>query len=378
MKHHLKRFHEWLLPPSNPHLGWMPYLYLVYLVFFFIKYLFVMPGPAELVMIALTLGLFFYLYFTGYWRCGAHQLINVWGIAALGVIFAPLNAGANVFFIYAGAFAPFVGTWRMTLLQVLALLALVWLEATFLQHEPFFWIPAALFTPIVALANHHYVTMARKDSDLRRSQAEVERMAQVAERERIARDLHDLLGHTLSVITLKSELATKLVGRDSARAREEIGDVERISREALAQVREAVTGYRRQGLQGELDSAGLALKAADISLEVRGDAFDADSRVESVLAMVLREAVTNIIRHSGAGHCLVSLAEESGLIRLRIEDDGRGGDYAGGSGLAGMRERVEGLGGSMSIDREEGTRLEVTVPSRPRPGVAEHRSGNVA
>lgn len=364
MKDTFRRIHRRLIPPANPHLGWMPYLYLVYLGFFFIKYFFVTPTPLELVAVFLTLGLFFYLYFTGYWRCGARQLVNVWGIAALGVVMAPINSGANVFFIYAGAFAPFVGSGRATLLQVTGLLVLVWLEAAWLQPTPYFWLPAAVFTPIVALANHHYVTMARKDSALRRSQAEVERMAQVAERERIARDLHDLLGHTLSVITLKSELAAKLVGRDRERAAAEIRDVERISREALAQVREAVTGYRRQGLQGEIDSASLALKSAGIAIEVTGHVPDVQTEVESVLAMVLREAVTNIIRHAGAQGCRIELSEDEERVRLEIADDGRGGEYEGGSGIAGMRERVAAIGGSLRIENDGGTRLRLSVPRR--------------
>lgn len=377
LRDRLSALHRRLVPP-NPHLGWMPYVYLVYLGFFFIKYFFVAPQPAELVMVVLALGLFVHLYFTGFWRTGPSLLVNIWGIAALGAIFSPLNAGASVFFIYAGAFTPFYGTPRATLVQVAGLLTIVALETAWLQPSPALWIPALVFTPMVALANHHYATMARKDNALRRSQAEVERMAQVAERERIARDIHDLLGHTLSIITLKSELAGKLVDRDCQRAGSEIRDVERISREALAQVREAVTGYRRQGLQGEIDSASVALKAAGISLEVSGEPPDVESRVESVLALVLREAVTNIIRHSEARHCRVTLAGGGEWIRLVIRDDGRGGAYAEGSGMAGMRERVAALGGTLKLDSENGMRLEIAIPRRPLPESGFERSGNVA
>lgn len=373
----LSALHRRLVPP-NPHLGWMPYVYLVYLGFFFIKYFFVAPQPAELAIIFLALGLFVYLYFTGFWRTGPPLLVNIWGIAALGAIISPLNAGASVFFIYAGAFTPFYGTPRATLVQVAGLLAIVALETVWLQPSPALWIPAVVFTPMVALANHHYATMARKDNALRRSQAEVERMAQVAERERIARDLHDLLGHTLSIITLKSELAGKLVHRDSQVAGSEIRDVERISRDALAQVREAVTGYRRQGLKGEIDSASLALKAAGISLEVSSEPPELDSRVESVLAMVLREAVTNIIRHAGARHCRTTLTRDGEWIRLVIRDDGRGGDHVEGSGMAGMRERVETLGGTLSLASDNGTRLEIAVPRGPVPESGFEQSGNVA
>ena len=360
----IRRLHRRLLP-DEPHIGWTPYLWLVYLGFFYMKYLFTEPLPGEPVAVVLATGLFLYLYFTGYWRTGRDLAFNIAAIAAIGIAMAPINSGASVFFVFAGAFIPFMTTGKRVWLALLALLATLAAVALWLQPSVAFWGPAAVITTLITMANHHFATVERQNKAIRRSQAEVERVAQVAERERIARDLHDLLGHTLSVIALKSELANKLIERDTERAGREVAEVERISREALAQVREAVSGYRRQGLQGELDSARLALEAAGIEFELVGEPPEAPPAAESVLAMVLREAVTNVIRHADARRCRIAVNSGEQHIELTVQDDGVGGVHPAGSGLDGMRHRVHSCGGRFHISGERGTRLWVTVPREP-------------
>lgn len=182
------------------------------------------------------------------------------------------------------------------------------------------------------------------------------------ERERIARDLHDLLGHTLSVIVLKSELASRLSATQPERAAEEIRDVERISREALAQVRAAVRGYRSAGFESELHQAREALEAAGIAVEARVEQPQLSAMQESVFALALREAVTNIVRHAHATICRLSLRQNGRFCELEIADNGRGGALEEGSGLSGMRERVEALGGMLERDGSNGTLLRIRVP----------------
>src|SRR5690606_29047101 len=210
----------------------------------------------------------------------------------------------------------------------------------------------------------------RTDAALRLSHDEVRRLAALAERERIGRDLHDLLGHTLSLVALKSDLAARLVERDPVAARSEIDAVSRVAREALAQVRSAVSGIRAAGIAAELASAKLLLECDGVALRhdwdesgLAGGALP--SRVETTLALVLREAVTNIQRHAHARSAEIALrAEGSDGVVLRISDDGRGGAFAPGNGLGGMRERVEALGGRLVIDsvRGRGTVVEVWLP----------------
>jgi two-component system sensor histidine kinase DesK len=206
-----------------------------------------------------------------------------------------------------------------------------------------------------------------KDAALRLSQDEVRRLAVLAERERIGRDLHDLLGHTLSLVTLKSELARKLALADPPRAQREMEEVERVSRHALAEVRAAVTGMRRSDLAAELVSARLMLEASNIALETDASATcDLSPDAEASLALVLREAVTNIHRHARATTARVVFSSNPDSFHMCISDNGRGGLAAHGNGISGMRERVRALGGALAIDSpaRRGTTLDIAVPLR--------------
>jgi two-component system sensor histidine kinase DesK len=200
------------------------------------------------------------------------------------------------------------------------------------------------------------------DVALRLSHDEVRRLAATAERERIGRDLHDLLGHTLSLITLKLELSRKLIDRDADAARNEIAEAENVARHALAEVRAAVTGFRAADLVAELASARLLLESSRVALD-----YDAPPalapEIERPLALVLREAATNIARHARASRAEVRFVREDRQLRMRIADDGHGATAAEGNGVGGMRERVHALGGSFAFaSSREGTAIEIAVP----------------
>jgi two-component system sensor histidine kinase DesK len=165
------------------------------------------------------------------------------------------------------------------------------------------------------------------------------------------------------VITLKSELAGKLIDRDPQRAGKEIREVEEISRQALSDVRDAIRGYRSKGLVAELSQAKSTLETAGVA--VRCDAsttMKLPALQESVLSMAVREAVTNVVRHAEARTCTLRLEQRNGTCHLEIEDDGRGGFQTEGNGLRGMRERVEMLGGTLTRDSKVGTKLAIAVP----------------
>jgi len=205
-----------------------------------------------------------------------------------------------------------------------------------------------------------------KDAALKLSHEEVRRLAATAERERIGRDLHDLLGHTLSLITLKLELSRKLFDRDSAASRREVEEAERIARHALAEVRSAVTGIRATDLAAELASARLLLECSSVHLDYEAPP-GLSTEIERGLSLVLREAVTNIARHARASHAQITFASGSDFVQLCIVDNGKGGIAVDGNGLSGMRERIAALGGTLGIDspRGQGTRLLVRVPMKP-------------
>jgi two-component system sensor histidine kinase DesK len=186
-----------------------------------------------------------------------------------------------------------------------------------------------------------------RNVDLLRAQDENARLAVAEERNRFARDLHDILGHSLTVITVKAELAGRLLDVDPARARSEIGDLERLSRDALADVRRAVEGYRDLTLPGELARAREALLAADIDADLPNSTEEVPSELRELFAWTVREGVTNVIRHSGARRCTVRLAASA----VEVVDDGRGpadpdpsGADRRGHGLDGLRERAAAAG----------------------------------
>jgi two-component system sensor histidine kinase DesK len=227
--------------------------------------------------------------------------------------------------------------------------------------SPLLWWWAAVFTIGVGAVNAHFAQVSRANVRLQMARDEIEHLAKVAERERIARDLHDVLGHTLSLIILKSELASKLADRDPVRARDEIRDVERISREALSEVRRAVRGYRA-GLQQEIDGAAEILRAASIKLRTKIEPVPLAPGQEAILALALREGVTNVVRHAGAAHCTIDLRRIDGEIHMIVADDGRGGAHADGAGISGMRERITAIGGRVVRDGSRGTTLTITLP----------------
>ena len=222
--------------------------------------------------------------------------------------------------------------------------------------------PAAIFLPLIAAINTNWTQRQQAQQRLLQAQDEVERIAKVAERERIARDLHDVLGHTLSVVVLKSELASKLAETDPARAVEEIRDVERIARQALAEVRSTVRGYAARSFQDELVQARAALQAAGVEAKCAVVESGIPAALEGVLALILREAVTNVIRHARATTCTLRLELHAGRCRLEIRDNGCGHPGPEGVGLAGIRSRVEALGGHFQRETGAGTALIITLP----------------
>ncbi len=213
---------------------------------------------------------------------------------------------------------------------------------------------------------------AQANRELRAAREELARAAVDEERLRIARDLHDLLGHTLSVIALKSELAAKLVERDPARARAELADVQEVTRQALGEVREAVQGYRRLGLAEAVDGARAALSAAGIDCRFDIAAAPLPDEVENVLAWAVREATTNVVRHSNARACVIRVQAEADRVELAVDDDGSMARAAGrGAGLTGLAERAERLQGTLEAGArpEGGFRLRLTVPLPGAPAV---------
>ncbi len=232
-----------------------------------------------------------------------------------------------------------------------------------------------LSVSVIGITVFAMAALRRTNAALVATRQELATLAVAAERHRIARDLHDLLGHSLSLIAIKSELAGRLLPSDPDRARSEISDIERVARESLASVRETVGGYRQPTLERELADAKVALDAAGIDPTIDHRVGPLPAPEDTVLAWALREAVTNLVRHSAARHSVIRTSRDGAVAELEVVDDGpgRATDIAAdGSGLAGLRERLERIGGRLEAGRQPtgGYRLVATVPIPDWPRVS--------
>jgi two-component system sensor histidine kinase DesK len=313
----------------------------------------------------ISLAIFLVLYFrTFHRRVHESALWYALAIAVLGYVVTPYNSGGQTYIVYAVAFFAFVPDLRLAVRLMAATVVAFALEWWWLGFPWIYSTTALVVGPVIGGMNLVYRRNQQRNAELKLSHDEVRRLAALAERERIGRDLHDLLGHTLSLITLKSELANRLFERDPVSARREIAEVERVAREALTQVRRAVTGIRAAGLAAEMASAKLLLESNGVRLDYDFADVPLPVEIETVLAMTVREAATNIQRHARANSARVTLEVQGAGLVLCVEDDGRGGAIVPGNGLGGMRERLAGIGAELRVDsgKGRGTVLRVTLP----------------
>ena len=341
---------------------------LIYLVFVFLPLLLdrSLRADANAWLASLVaIAVFLPLYWRSYLAQPRGQVLIAIAMLLIGCLLTPISFGGNTFVIYAlatigwGMSAPFA-----TGFYVIA--CMVYGGVLKASGMPLLLLlPVAFIGGVVMFGAMFGRIQERRNAVLRLTQDEVRRLARMNERERIGRDLHDLLGHTLSLIAIKSELAGKLIDRDISAAAAQIGEIEAIARKALGEVREAVSGIRASGFSAELATARLSLLSAGVSLDARIPALpQLASEIESALALSLREAVTNIVRHAAADRVEVELQSDPRSLALSISDDGRGCPIKPGNGLTGMRERIEQLGGRLSVDSAPGvgTRLRIWLP----------------
>ena len=322
-------------------------------------------------------------------RRSAIWLAALFALALAACVFYG-GSGATSLWIYVSAIAGLSIPRQRTALVVLAVTGVTYTITCYTGHVDMAdflinLLPTVLLgLAMIGLRNHFELT--RELSEARET---VARLAASQERLRLARDMHDLTGQSLSMITLKSELALRLLGRlpegpDRDRARDEIEQVGAVSRQTLHDIREAISGYRRPTLAVEVITARAALEAAgiapqdDADLTLLSGTFNPDA--EAALAWCLREAVTNVVRHSGARTCQIRLARRAGTLTLEVRDDGRGHDGAepagSGTGLRGMSERLCAVGGSLELRPAgpPGFRLIAAVPAVPAAAAADDSS----
>ncbi len=370
--------------PGEEGFNWELFLWLLYLLLLFVPLTW-QQTPDQFrswfFPTLFSLPLFLALYWRVYRRRWRLTLLDILPIALLAYCLTPLNPLAFTYLAYAAIFAPYAlrGLYRPLLLSM-ALVALHAIEIVVI-HQPTISLTLICSTVLIVLSffnGYFRVESNRKNAALKFSREEIRRLAAVAERARIGRDLHDLLGHTLSLIAVKGSLAQRLAARDLSAAIREMEDVTRTARESLKQVRAAVAGMQSASLEEELASARELLELSGVTVTYRRDQAALPSEAETVLAMVVREAATNIHRRAMATRAWIEIQLRLDTVSLLVRDDGRGGVTGRGSGLGGIQSRVGSLGGVLDIDSAAGcgTALRVQLPLDRRIDRFSSMSGN--
>jgi two-component system sensor histidine kinase DesK len=324
------------------------WIYLVWLGFLLLP----LPGaqPVAWGATGAAIAVFVALYFWGFHSSGPRLWVTRLAIFGVGLSLFPYNAFAHTFFLYAGMPGNQAKTRESIVIIVLTLIAsFAYFTARHLDGIYF-----GLVLIIVAGFGGALV-MARiiqsSQQALAGKDVEIARLAKLAERERIARDMHDLLGHTLSLIAIKSELAYKLAASDSTQASIEMREVAEVARKSLAEVRQAIAGMHRLGLMEALNATDSLLRAAGLKTRLHPPAtLPALTPVqEEALAQSLLEAGTNVVRHANATSVSLAIICEPAQVRVEVQDDGRGGEVVPGNGINGMCARMQAVQGSVKF-----------------------------
>ncbi|GAB2688471.1 sensor histidine kinase [Thalassiella azotivora] len=345
-------------------------VYLVFLAWPVLVHLETRPGGPEAAVVLAGALAFAGLYLRVVWtaldspragrRRGELALLMVLG-AALAVPLREPWLLVSMFFVVTALVTSLASRAAVAGVGVVVVLQVVHALLSRAPASELWWLP--LQTVLFAGAVSGYLRSQRAQENLLRSRALGERLAVENERLRFSRDLHDVLGHSLSVMAIKSELARRLVPTSPGRAATQMQEVEELSRSALVQMRQAVTGYRRLSLEDAVDQAREALGAAGVVAEV--EVHDVPARAGEVLAWVVREGVTNVVRHSGATRCRLACGTGRDHAYAEVRDDGRPDPRARpGTGLLGLAERVEAAGGRLTSGGAGGGgfRLRATLP----------------
>lgn len=285
-------------------------------------------------------------------------------ITAIALLVTPVSPGSSSIFPYIGFLIGFSYNARTYfMLLCTSILGIIALHFYYRYPVPFFAFPA--ISGIVAISLWGYIERIRLAARVRwlQSREEIQQLAVIAERERIARDLHDILGHTLSSIALKAELAEKLLKQEKKQdAQQHVAELHKIARESLSLVRQTVSGYKHRGLSGEVIQLCDKLRQNGFSVDINGEIPTLSPRAETALILALTELTTNVLRHSNGNHCQLSFAVNSDNVTISMQDNGCIRSITPGNGLNGIQERLHALAGDISAHINNGCRFDISLP----------------
>jgi len=338
---------------TSPKPQWLslesPLLWLAYLPMFFIPWFIQAPTPIQIIGATIGVTIFLVVYCLAIGATGLRLITCSIVTLFIAIALIPTYGNWTVIAIYAAAMIGDLRPTRRAAILVGAFAFIAVFAGIISQQNPFYWGFGIFMMVMVGIGVISRAALQDKNHALTNAQMEVKQLAAIAERERIGRDLHDMLGSTLTLIAIKADLAARLATSDPQGAEAEMRAVAATARDGLADVRAAVAGMTGATLAREIATSQTALSAAGIASVVEGDAEAIERGASAVLAMALREAITNVIRHSGANSCRIAVTNGDDRLSLTVSDDGNGEALREGGGIGGMRARLAAAGGGLSV-----------------------------
>lgn len=341
-------------------------IWLVFSIYYFIPLYYVDYSPAEIILQLIAYILFIGLYVWTFRLPRSKAWIPISLITTLAVTTTSLTVGSSTFFSFLGVLIGFTYSTRTTLLLISAYVAVIlWFQFYLLDNYPFQFFALPALMGLITTSVVGYMEKLREQHRIQtlKSSQEIQQLAVIAERERIARDLHDILGHTLSSIALKADLAEKLLTqKKTTEATEHIRDLHQIARNSLSLVRQTVSGYKHRGLSGEVIDLCEKLRQQGFIVDLHGQIPALAPRAETAIILALTELTTNLLRHSTASRCEIHFIDDEKNLRICVQDNGKVKQITQGNGLRGIQERLAALAGELLIDITDGCRFDIRLP----------------
>lgn len=342
-----------------------PWIWLIFSLYYFVPVYYMDAPINELIFLCGAYVVFVLLYLWGTHLNAAQVWKPIAALTLLYIIVTTQSPGSSNFFPYIGFLIGYNYSTR-TYLSLLAGYFLTIAGAQYLYQYPvpMFVLPA--LTGLISISLWGHIEKMRFSHRIHwiQSRQEIQQLAVIAERERIARDLHDILGHTLSSIALKAELAEKLLKQEKINdVGQHLFDLHKIARESLSLVRQTVSGYKHRGLSGEVIQLCDKLRQNGFSVDLNGEIPTLTPRAETALILALTELTTNVLRHSNGNHCKISFQVERENLVISMQDNGCIKSITPGNGLNGIQERLHALAGDISAHISNGARFDITLPA---------------
>lgn len=342
------------------------WIWLVFSLYYFVPVYYMPFSTLAQVLLVGIYCVFVSLYLWAITLNPQHVWKPVLGIVLLAFAITPYTPGSSTFFSYLGFLVGFTYRTKTWLLITGLLVAtIIAMHYQFNYPFPFFAFPALSGLATIGIIG--YVEKLRMEARMsqQKSHQEIEQLAVIAERERIARDLHDILGHTLSSIALKAELAEKLLTQEKTeQAKQHLSELHQIARNSLSLVRQTVSGYKHRGLSGEVMELCEKLRQSGFVVDLNGDIPQLSPRAETAIILALTELTTNVLRHSNGNRCQIEFQQNCDKILVRMHDNGEVKALIPGNGLQGIQERLNALTGDLQSSIHKGCEFVISLPRR--------------